>query len=326
MNLDRFVDDRLASWSELDELVREAHGHPERLGPGGARRLGRLYRSAAADLALGRRAFPGDPTVAALEQRVGAARHLVYRAPTRRDAVLAFFRSGYWQSVREKPLALALSAALLLGSAAIASGWAYHDPGSAATLAPGAYQGVTQPRPHGSNLELSPATRSGIASQIFTNNIEVTFLVLAGGVFLGLGSAVVLLFNGVQLGVVGGLAVGSGNGSIFFELVTAHGLLELSCIVVAGAAGLRLGWAIVDPGRKTRTESAVREARRATAIVLGTAPWLVVAGLVEGFLTPSGLTVADALAIGVPLATLYWTLVLVLGRPRPVTPGPATSP
>ena len=91
-----------------------------------------------------------------------------------------------------------------------------------------------------------------------------------------------------MLGVVGGLAIGSGNGRPFFELVTAHGVLELSCIVVAGAAGLRLGWAIIDPGNRTRGEALREEARAAIEIVLGTAPWLVVAGLVEGFLTPSG--------------------------------------
>ncbi len=315
MNLDRFVDERITSWRELEQLVKAAKGHGEKLPASDVLELGRLYRATAADLALARRAFPGDPTVLALEQRVGAARHLVYRAPTRRDSVLAFFRRGYWQSVRERPVPLILAAALLFGSAGIAGAWAYRDPGSAGTLAPGAYQAVTQPRPHGSNLELPASTRSAFASQIFTNNIRVTFLAYAAGIFLGLGSALVLLFNGLQLGVVGGLAVGSGNGSVFFELVTAHGLLELSCIVVAGAAGMRLGWAFVEPGRDTRTHSMIQEARRTMAIVLGTAPWLVVAGLVEGFITPSGLSVPEALAIGATLAAIYWTLVFVLGRP-----------
>ena len=96
-----------------------------------------------------------------------------------------------------------------------------------------------------------------------------------------------------MLGVVGGLAIGAGNGRPFFELVTAHGVLELSCIVVSGAAGLRLGWAIIDPGNRTRGEALREEARAAIEIVLGTAPWLVVAGLVEGFLTPSGTGLPD---------------------------------
>ena len=322
MTLDRFVTGRVESWRRLEQLVGDARGRAERLGPGRARELGRLYRSAAADLAFARRSFPGDPTVTALEQRVAAARQLVYRAPTRRESVASFFKRDYWCAVRARPLFLLLSAALLFGSAALSGVWADRTPGRAAAVVPGAYEAVTQPRPHGSDLRLAPAKRSAMASEIFTNNIEVTFLAFALGVTAGLGTAAILLFNGLQIGVVGGLAVGSGNGSTFFELVTAHGCLELSCIVVAGAAGMRLGWSFIAPGRRSRRESLVLEGRTTVAIVLGTAPWLVVAGLVEGFITPSGLSVADAVGIGLPLAALYWTLVLVLGRPVRSAPAP----
>jgi uncharacterized membrane protein SpoIIM required for sporulation len=124
----------------------------------------------------------------------------------------------------------------------------------------------------------------------------------------------VLILNGVLLGTVGGLAVGAGNGRPFFELVAAHGVLELSCIVVAGAAGLRFGWALVEPGPGARGDALRREARPALAVVLGTAPWLVVAGLVEGFVTPSGTGLPAALAVGFVLAAVYWALVILLSR------------
>jgi uncharacterized membrane protein SpoIIM required for sporulation len=128
----------------------------------------------------------------------------------------------------------------------------------------------------------------------------------------------------VLLGAVGGLMVGAGNTWGFVELVTAHGVLELSCILVGGIAGLRLGWAIVEPGRRTRTASAMREGRRAAALALGTAPWLVVAGIIEGNrarLAHAG----DAVVIGVGLffGLLFWGLVVwrgVLGpRDEPLT-------
>jgi uncharacterized membrane protein SpoIIM required for sporulation len=126
----------------------------------------------------------------------------------------------------------------------------------------------------------------------------------------------VLVYNGVFLGAVAGLAGGAGNGDDLYELVVAHGVLELSLIVVAGAAGLRIGWAIVDPGRRTRVESLVTEARRGIAIVIGTAPWFVVAGIVEGFVTGSGFSVATVSVVGFGLAALYWALVIALGRAR----------
>jgi uncharacterized membrane protein SpoIIM required for sporulation len=316
MNLNRFIDDRVDSWRELDRLMRAAGGRTERLEAGEILRLGELYRRTAADLAMARRAYPADPTVAALEQRVGAARHLVYKAPTRRDAVADFFKRGYWRAIRERPLPLAIAVALLFGSAIITGAWAYRDPGAAGTLAPGYYSAVTTPRPHGSNREFSRSTRAALASEIFTNNIEVTFFAFAAGAFLGIGSAIILLYNGILLGVVAGLAFGSGNGTVATELLVPHGLLELSCIAVAGAAGMRLGWAFVEPGRKTRTQSMIDEARESMVIVLGTAIWLVVAGLTEGFITPTGLSLPEALAIGIGWATLFWTLVFVLGRPR----------
>jgi uncharacterized membrane protein SpoIIM required for sporulation len=113
--------------------------------------------------------------------------------------------------------------------------------------------------------------------------------------------------------------VEAGNGRIFFELVTAHGMLELSCIVVAGAAGMRLGWAIVEPGRGTRVDALVAEGRRAVAIIVGTVPWFVVAGLIEGFVTPEGIGLAGVLTVGAVLAAAYWILVAWRGwlAPRP---------
>lgn len=316
MNLDRFQREREPAWKELAGLVHAAGRRPERLGPERVRRLGALYRSAAADLALARRRFRGDPVERRLEALVGQARHLVYDAPTRRIAPLRFFARDYWRLVASRPVPLVVSAVLLFGPATLALVWALGDPGAAGGLVPGDYRSVTEPRPGGSDLGLTVEEEAAFASQVLTNNIQVSFLAVAGGMALGLVTAIVLVFNGTLLGAVAGLATEAGNGRIFFELVTAHGVLELSCIVVAGAAGLRLGWSIVDPGRLRRVDSLAGEARRTVAIVLGTAPWFVLAGLVEGFLTPAGTGLAAVLAIGFGLGALYWLLVVVLGRDR----------
>jgi uncharacterized membrane protein SpoIIM required for sporulation len=312
--LDRFIAEREPLWTELESLVGRAGAHPERLGPEGVKRLGALYRSATADLAYARRRFEGDPVVARLEDVVGRARHLVYDAATRRRSLLRFFTDDYWRVVAERPVALALAAALLLAPALLSGLWAFEDPGAAAGLVPAQLRSVTEPRPHNADLGLSADEKAVMASEIFTNNIRVTFLAFAGGIAIGLVTAAVVLFNGILLGVVGGLAIGAGNGRPFLQLVTAHGVLELSCIVVAAAAGLRMGWALIDPGRKRRTESLADEARRAVEIVLGTAPWLVLAGLVEGFVTPSGLELPVVLVIGIGLGTIYWSLVVWRGR------------
>ena len=141
-------------------------------------------------------------------------------------------------------------------------------------------------------------------------------LAFGGGLLLGLGTLLVLIQNGVLLGAVAGLSIGAGNGRPFFSLVTAHGVLELSCICVAAAAGLRIGWAIVDPGYRRRGEALRSETRAAIEMLLGTAPWLVVAGLVEGFVTPAGFDLPIVIAIGLGLGALYWGLVFWRGRPQ----------
>jgi uncharacterized membrane protein SpoIIM required for sporulation len=323
VNLDRFLRERGASWAELDELLRVAGRRPEKLGARRVRRLGELYRASAADLALARGRFPGDPVTTRLEERVSRARHLVYDAPTRRESVIAFITRDYWRAIRIRRLQLIIAAALMFGAAGLSGVWADHDPGAAAGLVPGAYQSVTQPRPHGSNLQLSRSERTAISGQIFTNNIRVTLLAFAAGITAGIGTALLLLLNGVMLGVVGGLAIGSGNGRVFFELVTAHGVLELSCIVVASAAGLRMGWALIEPGTQTRASALGLEARDAIKIVLGTAPWLVVAGLIEGFVTPAGLGLPAVLAVGFGVAAVYWGLVIFAGSSKRE---PAPSP
>jgi uncharacterized membrane protein SpoIIM required for sporulation len=308
MNVDAFIQERRGSWRELEGLLRAAKGRPARLGADGVRRLGELYRSAAADLATARRRFPRDPVVARLEDLVLRARSAVYGSAGRRRSAWAFFSRTYWQRVREQRWALVLSAFLLLAPTAVGTAWGLADPPAAARITPGAAEGIGHRRPH-PDLGLSTDERSAMAAQIMTNNIGVTFAAFAGGVTLGLGTAAALLFNGLTLGVVAGLAFGAGNADTFVELIVPHGVLELSCIVVAGAAGLRLGRVIVDPGRGRRGPAVTAEGRRAVQLVVGTAPWLVVAGLVEGFITPTGIGPVMAGLLGGGLGATFWLLV-----------------
>jgi uncharacterized membrane protein SpoIIM required for sporulation len=316
MNLDRFQRERGDGWRQLDELLRAAGRRPERLGPDGVLRLGAAYRAAAADLALARRRWPGDPVVARLEDLVGRARHVVYDTERRSGSLLAFFSRGYWKLVRERPVLLAAAAAGMLVPAVLAFLWALADPGAAASSIPEEFGGAG--RSEGGDLGLPVAQQAVLASSIFTNNIRVSFLAFAGGVIFGAGTAFVLVFNGMLLGVVGGLSTGAGRGDVLVELVVAHGVLELSVIVVAAAAGLRMGWSLVDPGPGRRGTALVAEARAAVAVVVGTIPWFVLAGLVEGFITPAGWGLAANTVLGVALGAVYWALVVIRGASPPV--------
>ena len=313
MNLDAFQRDRAPSWGRLETLLGEARGRPERLGPAGVRELGALYRSAAADLALARRRFPRDPVRARLEDLVGRARPAVYAAPARRGSLRHFLVRGYWLRVRERPRPLLLAWALLVLPALLAGLWAGGDPGAGIGLVPEQFRAAVDPPEAGTGR--SAAELAEFSSTVFTNNIRVTFLAFAGGLAGGLVTAALLISNGLTLGAIAGVAAASGTGPDLLAFVIGHGILEFSCVVVAAAAGLRVGWALIEPGRRGRAEALATEARRAVEIVLGTVPWLVLTGLVEGYVSRTGLPLEVVAPVGVGLGVLYWSLVLVRGRP-----------
>jgi uncharacterized membrane protein SpoIIM required for sporulation len=177
-------------------------------------------------------------------------------------------------------------------------------------------------------LGLTFGQSSVAATSIFLNNIKVTFLSFAGGIAAGIITAALLIYNGLIIGAVGGISIAGGSGARFFALVVPHGLLELSCIAVASAAGLRLARALIEPGPITRGAAVMNEARPAVEMVLGTIPWLILAGLVEGFVTPRELPLLAAGVLGCIPAAVYWGLVMWRGRPAsspPVINEPASS-
>ena len=315
MKLDRFLTERQPGWEELRALVAEAGAKPESLAPERLRRLGGLYRAAAADLAFARRAFPGDPVTRRLERLVLDGRRQVYADPGPRRSLWWFLSRGYWRRILERPWPLAVAALLLFGPMVLAAVWAMDDPQAAIGIVPGEFQGAAEP---GSGKgALGAGQEAALSSEIFVNNIRVTFLAIAGGILLGLGTAAVTIFNGGFIGAIAGLTIENGSSGAFFTLVLPHGVLELSCIVIAATAGLRLGWSIVEPGTLTRGRSLQREARPAMELVLGTMPWLVLAGLVEGFVTGNLGGLGPALMVGVGLAAVFWALVAWRGRLEP---------
>jgi len=314
MKVDRFISEREGDWRALDELLlrRGRRGRRLRRGAPDVLGLGALYRGAAADLALARRGHPGDPVVVRLESLVARARQAVYAEEPRRGSMRTFFARTYWLRVRERPLALALAGALLLVPALLAGAWALDDPGAAVGIIPGEFRGAVEPA---GDTGMTTAESTAFSGTVMTNNIQVTFLAFAVGILLGLGTALVLVYNGATLGAVAGGAIANGNGADFAEFVTAHGIIELSCVAVTAAAGLRMGYAIVAPGPRPRGEALVEEARSAIAIVLGTVPWLILAGLIEGFVTRAGFGLVPGIVLGVGIGALFWTLVIVRGRP-----------
>jgi uncharacterized membrane protein SpoIIM required for sporulation len=151
-------------------------------------------------------------------------------------------------------------------------------------------------------------------TKVTTNNIQVSFTAFALGLFGVLPGALILAFNGVALGQAAAWMIASGDGGRFFGLILPHGLLELSAIVIAGGAGMALGWAWIAPGDRRRSDALAEEGRRAAAVVLGLIVTFVAAGVIEGFLTGSGLSPVIRVGVGASAWLAFAGYLVLRGR------------
>ncbi len=314
MNLNRFQAERQDRWRRLDDLVRRAGNRPERLGADTVRAMAGLYRAAAADLAYARSRFPGEPIVDRLEDIVGRARLVIYERHSPRTSIVEFATATYWRLVWERRWFVGLSAALLVVPGLFGYTFGFTDPDAAATYLPEGFLWVREAET--TDQGYGAVGLAGFSLFVMTNNIFVTLLTFVTGLLAGIGTTWILLQNGFILGAVAGLAIEADNGGLLVAAVAGHGVLELSCIVVGGGAGLSLGRAILRPGRLTRVDSTRREALRALQIFLGTAAWLVVAGFMEGFLSRTGVGPWPVAIVGLVTGVVFWGLVAWRGAQK----------
>ena len=315
MKIGTLTRERQADWAELDSLIDAARGRPERLQAEQILRLGRLYRSAVADLARLRSRDATNEVTIHVASLVGRARPLVYRSEPPSFKPLRFLTSDFWRITAERPVLLLVAGAVLGLTAALGWVWATVDGTAAVGMVPPEFASALDPS-GGTDMGADLALQAEFSTFLITHNVTVAILAFAVGIFFGIGTVLVLAQNGLLLGVIGGALVAGGNGDFFIELVAAHGVLELSCIVVAAAAGLRLGWALVNPGDRSRRDSLVAEARPAVLMTVGVIPWLVVAGVIEAFVSRRGFAALPMAVVGATVGGLFWFLMWSRGARR----------
>jgi uncharacterized membrane protein SpoIIM required for sporulation len=154
------------------------------------------------------------------------------------------------------------------------------------------------------------------SSAIMTNNLTVAFTAFAMGITAGLGTIWMMIVNGLLIGVIGAATWRAGMALQLWSFVAPHGVLELPAIFIAGGAGLEIARGLLFPGLLSRRDSLARAGGRATQLLLGTIPLLVIAGVIEGFFSPSGAPVAMKFVLATVLFLALLSYLFLPGRLR----------
>ncbi|MFF0445455.1 stage II sporulation protein M [Streptomyces sp. NPDC004609] len=310
MDLDVFVTAHHAEWDRLDQLLRRGR----RLTGAEADELVALYQRTSTHLSLIQSSAPDPVLTGRLTQLVARARSTVTgtRRATWRDAV-RFFTEGFPAAVYRSRHWWVPTAVLSTLVAVVIGWWIGANPEvQSAIAAPSELRELTRP---GGQYETyySSNPAASFAAQVWTNNAQAVALCLTLGAFLCLPVIWVLLLNMFNLGVGIGLMSSAGRLDVFLGLVLPHGLLELTAVFVAAGTGLRLGWTLIDPGPLSRRTALAQQGRAALGMAIGLALVLFVSGIIEGFVTPSGLPTWARITIGIAAEVAFLVYVYVLG-------------
>ncbi|MEZ4327610.1 MAG: stage II sporulation protein M [Polyangiales bacterium] len=284
-DVNRFITQRTAGWRSLEALVLDMERRPGTQSLDDVRRFAKLYRTASSDLLLARTERVDAALVDYLNALVARAYAVVYATNDRRDRRLwQFFARAFPILFRREWKVIAVSAALLFAGAVVGAVGIALDPGSRAVLIPEQHQAFSPDERVGRDEgHVAGAGEASVFSAfLFTHNIKVTFFVFALGVTFGVGSALVLFYNGLPLGALAMQYHMAGQGLFFWAWILPHGIPELTQIFIAGGAGLMLGRGMLVPGRRRRGQALRAEAQQAVLLVVGGMPILVLAGVIEG--------------------------------------------
>ncbi|RMI34131.1 stage II sporulation protein M [Nocardia stercoris] len=308
MDVDAYAYAQRRSWDRLAELSGRG-----RLSGAEADELVTLYRRASQQLARLQSHSPDPELVGGLSALLARARARILRGRidawrevgrfwTERFPAELYRARGWWAGVGAAFLTVATGLAVWVANSTDARHLlGLHDDNGDLTGPGGAFETYYSEHPHGA-----------FAAHVWTNNAWVSALALFLGILL-LPAVSVLFMNALNVGVSAGLMADAGRLDAFFGFILPHGMLELTAVFVAGGAGLKLGWTLVDPGRQSRGRALARQGRATATIALGLVGVLLVSGLIEGFVTPSGWPTVVRIGIGALAELAFLGYVFVLG-------------
>ena len=319
MQANRFYQSRQADWKRLSDLLDRSEKGLNRLSSDEVKALGSLYRAITSDLALAQRDFPDDRVTVYLNQLVARAHAVIYRSePLAANRLVRFVTTTFPRTFRQALPFIGVAALCFILPGLLAGLWTNTNPEAARWILP---QQVQRLIPMIERQELwtqIPVNERPYASTfIMQNNIQVSILAFGSGVLAGVLTIWLLIFNGLLIGGLTGLTAHHDVGFELWTFVIGHGVVELSVIFIAGGSGLMLGWSLLRPGLLRRRDALALAARKAVRLIVGCVPLLVIAGLIEGFISPAeSLPWPAKWSVGLISGLILYSYLFLAGREK----------
>ena len=322
MTIAEFISKKQETWNELEILLNR----PRNASAAQLNRLGYLYRRVTSDLAIARRDFPQDRCVPYLNELASRAHATVYQtSPFKRGTLRQFLHFGFPTVFREN-LSFIGASFLMFAFAFAAAYWiALTTPEFAEKIVPERFVSHIKELEDGAWNDTSAERRNLFASFVMTNNIQVAFYAFAWGIMFMVGTAYILVINGILIGGVAGLCDVNGVAMALWSFVSPHGYIELTTIFIAGGAGLKLGYSLIAPSHFTRKRALTDAAGVAIRLLGGCVFLLIIAGTIEGFVSPSGLPDTAKIGFGALTGILLFTYLFAMKAPKADTSPPSRA-
>ena len=313
---DRFIEKHKTAWQRLEDLLKLLDGSSlRRLHREEVRELGRIYRRTSSDLAIARAESRDPCLVNYLNSLVIRAHGRIYQADAQGGSrVKGFFARDFPQTFRRTWAYTAVSFSVFALFSVIGFVGTKYDPEFSELMGvqPAFRELYIETKTHWWE-DLNGANQVG-ASAIATNNIQVTIYTFAFGALFGLGTLFYLAYNGANIASVVALTYRAGFGNDLVTFMVGHGVIELSCIFIAGGAGLLIGSALLMPGDLSRADALKSRGKDAVRLMMGVAVLLVVAGTIEGFISPAPIRPAIKFSIGALTGLALYSYLIFAGR------------
>ncbi|MFC0300007.1 stage II sporulation protein M [Virgibacillus soli] len=308
MNIKQFIKQHKDNWQQLDAAIQHLHTRKHQVTSQDIDRFYRLYQKTAQNLSYAQTYFPQEEMTVYLNTLVAKAHNMLYKDQVSSGKqIKQFFTVTFIQLLWDQYKAVIIAMGLFLLGAAGSFLAVLSNPDHIYAILPSEITAEINPE----RLNSNPGTIDGsfMSASIMTNNIQVAFLAFAGGITFGILTVYVLMINGIM---VGGLAAFFWHYSktyVFWAYIVPHGIIELTAIFIAGGAGLLMGYKLLVPGNYSRGYQLKIQATRSIQLILGTIPLFVIAGIIEGFITPAAISLEMKYAVA--LLTLFGLILYV---------------